>query len=122
MDRKLCKTEAKFHSRYYITCIDGEEHTFEDCPYVNPAKRTDGWKADPKIEQEFEQLKKAQTPRAKKLRYVKKQLNSMKKDDKESLPSVDTNKNGDKNEVANLVYDANEYCTIVFSIPVLQFI
>lgn len=31
-----------------IICIDGEEHRFEECPYVNPEKRTADWKPDPR--------------------------------------------------------------------------
>ncbi|EED14665.1 hypothetical protein TSTA_041430 [Talaromyces stipitatus ATCC 10500] len=93
-----------------ITCLDGEEHGFENCPYVNPEKRTSEWKPDPNIQKKFDVLEKDKThPKAKKLRWVKKRIERKMKDD----TSTDSNKNSDQQEQSNLVYDSDEFCGTV---------
>lgn len=96
-----------------IKCLEGEEHGFEECPYVNPEKRTADWKPDPKVEQRFVELEKQKdSPKAKKLRYVKQQLNIKRKEQMKAADSKNSKKKSDEEEKTNLAYDEDEYCGI----------
>jgi hypothetical protein len=59
-----------------LTCLDGENHKFESCPYVNQSVRTRGWKPDQAIQAKFTELR--DSPRtnsmANALRAVEKSL------------------------------------------------
>jgi hypothetical protein len=37
-----------------IICLCGETHRFFDCPYINPAKRSSGWKANSDTTKKFD--------------------------------------------------------------------
>lgn len=93
-----------------IKCLDGEKHGFEDCPYVNPEKRTTEWKPDPEVEKKFEELEHENHPKARKLRLVKKQLSAEQKTRRKSNSSSDTKKKADEEEKSNFLYDTDEYC------------
>ncbi|KAA8617707.1 hypothetical protein PtrV1_09214 [Pyrenophora tritici-repentis] len=40
-----------------INCLCGEKHRFIDCPYVNSAKRSSGWKADLDMKKKFDTIR-----------------------------------------------------------------
>ncbi|KAI0570303.1 hypothetical protein Alg215_11137, partial [Pyrenophora tritici-repentis] len=40
-----------------INCLCGEKHRFIDCPYVNSAKRSSGWKADSDMKKKFDTIR-----------------------------------------------------------------
>jgi hypothetical protein len=40
-----------------IICLCGETHCFLDCPYVNPAKRSSGWKANSDTIKKFDTIR-----------------------------------------------------------------
>jgi hypothetical protein len=39
-----------------INCLCGEAHRFINCPYVNPEKRSSGWRADPDTKKKFDTI------------------------------------------------------------------
>ena len=57
-------------------CIDGEKHTFENCPYVNQSVRIRGWKPDALIQEKFTELRSSPTNnrKANALRAVEQEL------------------------------------------------
>ncbi|KAL3712554.1 hypothetical protein TMatcc_001253 [Talaromyces marneffei ATCC 18224] len=95
-----------------IKCLDGKEHGFEECLYVNPEKRTTDWKPNPKIQQRFVELEKQKNPKARKLRWVKEQLNIKAKEQKKAAGSESSNEKGDEEERANSAWDDNPYCGV----------
>ncbi|PZD23455.1 hypothetical protein A1F97_11232, partial [Pyrenophora tritici-repentis] len=42
-------------------CLDGENHKFDNCPYVNQSVRTKGWKPDKAIQDKFTELRDSPT-------------------------------------------------------------
>ncbi|EED14304.1 conserved hypothetical protein [Talaromyces stipitatus ATCC 10500] len=98
------------------TCICGQEHLFEDCPYVNSKKRTVNWKPDEAIQKKFEQLERRHGhPRAKMLQRIKKKLEKEgSSGTKVSFLTDAKNDNGNK-ESANLLYDSDEYIGILLN-------
>ncbi|EED13808.1 hypothetical protein TSTA_100530 [Talaromyces stipitatus ATCC 10500] len=97
-----------------IICEDGEPHGFEDCPYINPEKRTATWKPDPDIMKKFEALEKDRShPKARKLRWIKKQLEQKNKGKKENDSLANAKKKDEKQEQSNFSYDSDEYCGTV---------
>jgi hypothetical protein len=57
-------------------CLDGEKHTFENCPYVNQSVRKKGWKLDKAIQDKFTELRDSPTTnlKANALRAVERTL------------------------------------------------
>ncbi|KAF7574081.1 Trypan-PARP domain containing protein [Pyrenophora tritici-repentis] len=47
-------------------CLDGENHKFDNCPYVNQSVRTKGWKPDKAIQDKFTELRDSPTAGLKK--------------------------------------------------------
>jgi hypothetical protein len=43
------------------TCLDGENHKFDNYPYVNQSVRTKGWKLDKAIQDKFTELRDSPT-------------------------------------------------------------
>ncbi|EED13249.1 conserved hypothetical protein [Talaromyces stipitatus ATCC 10500] len=72
------------------TCVCGQEHLFEDCPYVNTKKRTANWKPDGAIQRKFEQLERRHGhPRARMLQRIKKKLEKEGKSETKASSSTD---------------------------------
>ena len=61
---------------YIPRCLDGQNHKFENCPYVNQAVRTNGWKPIQAIQEKFTELRDSPTTNqtANALRAVEKNL------------------------------------------------
>jgi hypothetical protein len=61
---------------YIPRCLDGQNHKFENCPYVNQSARKKGWKPDQAIQEKFTELRDSPTTNqmANALRAVEKNL------------------------------------------------
>ncbi|KAF7452722.1 hypothetical protein A1F99_045000 [Pyrenophora tritici-repentis] len=76
-------------------CLDGENHKFDNCPYVNQAVRTKGWKPDKAIQDKFTELRDSPTTNsiANALRAtergLKKKMKPQAEDQSSSLISMD---------------------------------
>ena len=104
-----------------IICLDGEEHTFENCPYVNPEKRATDWKPDPEVQKEFDRIMRStDNPLNKRLRSVKKRLGIRGDNQPKSDYSTNTSKNGEQPERANFVSEY-EHCGMVIPITMSNF-
>jgi hypothetical protein len=57
-------------------CLCGEQHKFQDCLYVNHARRHPGWQPDQQIVRRFDELRAEQSYKASILQRVEKQLKS----------------------------------------------
>jgi hypothetical protein len=57
-------------------CVCGEQHKFQDCVYVNRARRNPGWQPDQQIVRRFDELRAEQSYKASILQRVEKQLKS----------------------------------------------
>jgi hypothetical protein len=55
--RKLQTAQRNSSGARTLRCLDGENHKFESCPYVNQSVRTKGWKPDEAIQAKFTQLR-----------------------------------------------------------------
>ncbi|EED12020.1 hypothetical protein TSTA_000920 [Talaromyces stipitatus ATCC 10500] len=100
-DNKKSQMRSKLKDK---TCLCGQKHQFEDCPYVNPAKRPKDWESDISIEEKFKNLEKKDTPYANALKQVKKGLEKKKKE-----RDSDTSKKTDKDlERSNFMYDSDK--------------
>ncbi|EED22755.1 hypothetical protein TSTA_062420 [Talaromyces stipitatus ATCC 10500] len=105
-DNKKSQMRSKSKDK---TCLCGQKHQFEDCPYVNPAKRPKDWESDISIEEKFKNLEKKDTPYANALKRVKKGLEKKKKE-----RDSDTSKKTDKDsERSNFMYDSDEIACAV---------
>jgi hypothetical protein len=55
-------------------CLCGDQHKFQDCPYINPAQRQAGWHPDQQIVRRFDELRTEQSGKASALKRVERQL------------------------------------------------
>ena len=52
--------EKKFNNKKLV-CLRGQEHKFENCPYVNEKLRSEGWSPNPEVEEKFQNAYKNKT-------------------------------------------------------------
>jgi len=62
------------------TCVCGESHKFQDCPYVNYARRRPGWQPDQQVVRRFDELRAEQSFKASILRQVEARLKNQTQD------------------------------------------
>lgn len=96
-----------------LICIDGEEHRFEECPYLNPEKRTADWKPDPEIQAKFDYMaRNRDSSIGRKIWFVKKRLGGKKDNKLKATSSTNTGDSGEPTERANFA-NKFEHCGMV---------
>jgi hypothetical protein len=67
-------SEAAPPQRRSITCLCGDNHKFEDCPYVNSSLQQPTWTPDKAVEKKFSKLRQSRSSLAAALKRVESQL------------------------------------------------
>ena len=82
------QTQQSDRGTWTRKCICDLIHKFDQCPYVNYAIRTKGWKADALVQEKFTELRNSQSATANALRAVEKKIKKQKKTAESKSASV----------------------------------